>query len=98
MSMFANLLNRFRGRRVDVDRDDPAASRPLAEVEFLIPNMVCEGCAGKIAAALNSVSGVREIRSKVPQKRILVHYTPAEVDAAQLKDALSKVGFTAVDA
>lgn len=60
--------------------------------------MVCEGCAEKINEALNSVAGVREIRSNVAQKRVHVRYEPAKVYPEQLKDAVSRAGFTAVQA
>jgi copper chaperone CopZ len=66
--------------------------------EFHIPDMVCEGCAEKIAAALNSMPGVREVKSKVSQKLVHVSYEPAKVQEQQLKDAVNKVGFTALAA
>ena len=97
MSIFANLLNTLGIRRMEVGREAVTASGPLADREFLVPNMVCEGCAEKIAGALNSMPGVREITSKVPQKRIRVRYEVGKVREQQLKDALNGIGFAALD-
>jgi len=98
VSMFANLLTTLGIRRVAPGREEVTPPRPLADREFLVPNMVCEGCAEKIAGALTSIPGVRDVRPKVPQKRIRVRYEPEKVREQQLKDALSKIGFTALDA
>lgn len=70
----------------------------LVEVEFLVPSMVCEGCADKIGSALRAVPGVREVKSKVPQKHVVVRYEPQKVDEGQLKDAVEKAGFSALAA
>jgi len=98
VSLFANLLNTLGIRRADVGCEEMGAPGLIADREFLVPNMVCEGCAEKIAGALTSMPGVREVKSKVPQKRIRVRYDPAKVREQQLKDAVSKIGFTALDA
>ena len=95
--MFANLLNTLGIRRIDPGREDVVPSGPLADREFLVPNMVCEGCAEKIAGALTAMPGVREITPKVAKKRIRVRYEPGRVQEHQLKDALTKIGFTALD-
>ena len=97
MSRFANLLATLGIRRAIREREVTAMG-PLADREFLVPNMVCEGCAEKIAGALTSIPGVREITSRVAKKRIRVRYEPGKVQEHQLKDALTKIGFTALDA
>lgn len=80
------------------DYRDDAEGAPLANAEFLIPNMVCEGCCEKIDLALKSLPGVRDVRSNVAQKRIRVRYEPANVDPTQLKNAVVQAGFTAIEA
>ena len=100
-SIFAILLNTLRIRRIDLEREElPGTDQPaaLAETEFVVPSMHCEGCAEKINTALSPVAGVREVRSKVPQKRVYVRYEPAHVGEDDLKEALASSGFTAVDA
>lgn len=98
MSIVASLLHTLGIRRVDLGRDEVTETGPVADREFLVPNMVCEGCAEKIADALTSIPGVREVRLKVPQKRIHVRYDPGKVREQQLKDAVRRIGFTALDA
>ena len=95
--MFANLLNKVGVHRRDRGREEVTATGPLADWEFLIPNMVCEGCAERIAGALTSIPGVRDVKPKVPQKRIRVRYEPGQVREQQLRDALTKIGFEAAD-
>ena len=48
MSIVANLLNMLGIRRVELGREELTATGPLADREFLVPNMVCEGCAEKL--------------------------------------------------
>lgn len=98
MSLFANLLHTLGIRRVELGREERTATWPLADRDFLVPNMVCEGCAERITGALTSMPGVRDVTSKVPQKRIRVRYEPGKVREQQLKDALTKIGFEALDA
>jgi len=43
-------------RRNHRDRDSRASGPATSEIELLIPNMVCEGCAEKLDAALQAVS------------------------------------------
>lgn len=65
---------------------------------FHLTGMVCEGCAQKITTTLTALPGVREVKPKVPQKHVYVRYEPGSVQAEALKDALTKAGFTAVEA
>ncbi|OJU98685.1 MAG: copper-translocating P-type ATPase [Verrucomicrobia bacterium 61-8] len=96
VSIFAILLNTLRIRAVNLQREELTEGGPLAEADFLVPNMVCEGCAEKITTALGAVPGVREVTPKVSQKHIYVRYEPAKVQEAQLRNTVSKAGFTAI--
>ncbi|MGH2397611.1 MAG: heavy metal translocating P-type ATPase, partial [bacterium] len=98
VSIFAILLNTLRIRWIRLEREEVREDAPLAEREFLIPKMVCEGCAAKIRQALQEVPGVREVTPKVAQKHIRVMYEPSRVPVDQLKDVIGKAGFTAVEA
>lgn len=69
----------------------------VRDVDFRIPNMVCEGCAEKIDGVLLALPGVREVRANVPQKRIRVRFEPTRVDFQQLKDSVTMAGFTVVE-
>lgn len=98
LSIFAILLNTLRIRALKLRPDEVLEVGPLAEVEFLVPQMVCEGCAEKISSALSPLAGVREVHAKVPQKRVYVQYEPALVQEQRLKAALGAAGFNAVEA
>jgi heavy metal translocating P-type ATPase len=76
---------------------DIAEGEPLADAEWLVPNMVCEGCAEKISAALGPIAGVREVKPKVSRKRVLVRYEPGKVREQQLKEALGQAGYKTVE-
>lgn len=80
------------------NREEVAETGTLADVALLVPNMVCEGCAEKISAALSSVPGVREVKPKVRQKQVYVQYEPGRVQKEFLKETIAKAGFTAVEA
>ena len=99
LSIFAILLNTLRIRRIPLAHEAEAEENVhLAEVEFLIPKMVCEGCAQTISERLRPISGVREVKSKVAQKHVVVRYEPARVKEPQLKKALDDAGYTALEA
>lgn len=98
LSIFAILLNTLRVRRIDLGQEDEAEAGPLAEVEFLVTSMVCGGCAEKISEALRSLPGVREVKSRVPQKHVYVQYEPFQVKEQELRNALSAAGFSAIEA
>jgi Cu+-exporting ATPase len=98
VATFANLL-----RRVGIQRGHPndrlaTGGSDVRDVDFRIPNMVCDGCAEKIDGVLLALPGVREVRPNVPQKCIRVRFEPTMVDLQQLKDAVTTAGFTAVEA
>ncbi len=94
----ANLVRRIRLQHRSDTGSDQTEGSAVGEVEFRIPNLVCEGCAEKIDGVLRPMAGVREIRANVPQKRIHVRYEPTKVQPEQLKDAVNQAGFQAVDA
>lgn len=98
VSIFAILLNTLRIRGIDLGREEAADTSPLAQLELVIPNMVCEGCAQKISTALTALPGVGEVRPKVAQKHVSVWYEPARVQEPGLKKAVENAGFTAVEA
>ncbi|MGH7206816.1 MAG: heavy-metal-associated domain-containing protein [Nitrospiraceae bacterium] len=62
-----------------------------------MPNMVCKGCAEKIRTALSSLPGVREVKSKVPQKHVYVRYEPSKVQEFRFRKVLEEAGFVAIE-
>lgn len=97
LSVFAILLSTLRIRALPMEHHDVVESGALAEIEFAVPKMVCEGCAEKISTALRAVPGVREIKPKVAQKHVVVRYAPEKVGREQLRDALGEAGYDAVE-
>jgi heavy metal translocating P-type ATPase len=97
LSIIAIFLSTLRVRMLPLERHEVGESVPLAEIEFAVPNMVCEGCAEKITAALRAVPGVREVKPKVPQKHVMVRFEPTRVNEPQLKNVVGQAGFTAVE-
>lgn len=100
ISIFSILLNTLRIRSIDLRRDTEAGETKaaVAETEFVISNMVCEGCAEKISSVLTPLVGIREVKSKVPQKRVYVRYEPDKVQKQQIANVLSQAGYNAVEA
>lgn len=98
VSIFAILLNTLRISWIKLKREETTEEGVLAEREFLIPKMVCQGCAEKISAALKTVPGVQEVKTKVPQKHVYVRYEPSKVQESRLRDELEKAGFAAFEA
>ena len=68
-------------------------NKVLAEVEWLIPDIKCEGCADKLKTTLEEIKGVRVEQLKVDEKRIVLSYNTVKVSEQQLKEALNKAGF-----
>ena len=67
----------------------------LAEVEIVVPSMVCEGCAETISTELKSLPGVQKVKANVRKKTISVDYDPGRIQKEQFNAALVKVGYSA---
>jgi cation transport ATPase len=97
-SIVAILANTLRIRAIDLRRGEaPVPAAALAETEFAVPTMVCDGCAQKITGSLSQVPGVQTVTAKVAQKHVVVRYEPARVGVVELKGAFDKAGFQAVE-
>lgn len=97
-SIVAIMGNTLRIRAINLRSGEvPVAEAALAETEFVVPTMVCNGCAETITGALSQLPGVQEVKPKVAQKHVLVRYEPAVVGLEQIKMAFDKAGFKAVE-
>jgi Cu+-exporting ATPase len=65
LSIFVILLNTLRIRALRLETAEETTADTLSEVEFRIPDMVCEGCAETLSTALNGLSGVKKVKPKV---------------------------------
>ena len=98
VSIFAILINTLRIRGIDLGREESSEEGvQLAQVEYLAPEMVCQGCARTIHEALSTISGVKEITPKIPVKHIVVTYEPGKVSLQELKSTLKEAGYTALE-
>lgn len=61
-------LSRFLHRPGEAG--DTSNAPGIENAEFLISNMVCEGCAETLDDALRAVPGVQQVTPKVTEKRI----------------------------
>lgn len=98
VSIFGIVLNTLRIRGLDLGHEERVEAGALSAVEYVVPKMVCEGCAETIGAALQRVAGVREVKSKISQKRVYVQYEPARIREDEIRKVLDENGFTAVEA
>lgn len=98
ISIFAILFNTLRIRALKLERAEEVEIAAVSEVEYRIPDMVCEGCAETIAASLQKLPGVQQVKSRVFQKQVYVRYESEKINQKELQDAIDKAGFTAVEA
>ncbi len=76
----------------------PSEAGPVAEADFSVPAIVCEGCGEKIRAALTALPGVHEVKVGLWRKRVRVRYEPGRVGASRLEEAIAEAGFVVADA
>jgi len=75
-----------------------AGTNRVAEVEFSVPSIMCDGCGEKIRGALMAIHGVQKVKAKLWRKRVHVRYQPSEIHKEQIKNALGAAGFPATEA
>ncbi|WP_221568347.1 heavy metal translocating P-type ATPase [Alkalihalobacillus sp. TS-13] len=63
------------------------------KVEFDISGMTCAACANKIEKRLNKLSGVQTATVNFALESALVEYNPDEVSAADMIEAIKKLGY-----
>ncbi|GAA0564336.1 copper/silver-translocating P-type ATPase [Chitinophaga japonensis] len=97
ISIFVILINTLRIRTLRLEAIIKEASAALTETRFKVSNMVCEGCAQKITTALTALPGVKVVKPKVIQKQVQVNYYPEQIKQEDLKRALEKEGFNAIE-
>lgn len=96
-SIFAILINTLRIRSLTLESAEEAEEATVTAVEYKIPNMVCEGCAEAISTSLKGLPGIQEVKPKVFQKQVYVRYEPGKLKQQEIKDAIDKAGFIAIE-
>ena len=98
VSIFAILLNTLRIRWMRLESSAASIEGgDVAHAEFRVPEMVCEGCAGKITDLFKPMPGVRAVKPLVAQKKVAITYEPAKLSREQLKDAFGELGYTGIE-
>ncbi|GMT44380.1 MAG: hypothetical protein IEMM0006_0212 [bacterium] len=65
----------------------------MEEITLNIDNMVCHGCAEKIADTLKGLDGVKKVKTKIIKKLVQVEFNPDKTDKTQIETALTKAGY-----
>lgn len=73
-----------------------AAKKTLKTVTFNV-SMHCENCAKKINENVGFEKGVKEMNISLDKKTVTITFDPAKTDAAKLKAAIEKLGYTATE-
>ncbi|HET8855429.1 MAG TPA: heavy metal translocating P-type ATPase [Salinimicrobium sp.] len=97
ISIFTILLNTLRIRSMNLETVQEEQVATVSEVEYKIPNMVCEGCAETITSALKYLPGIQEVKPKVFQKQVYVRFESEKLRHQEIKDAIGNAGFTAIE-
>jgi Cu+-exporting ATPase len=100
VSIFAILLNTLRIQALKLGREvsDTKENVQLVQVEYLVPKMVCEGCAQTIQNTLNPIDGIREVKPKVVQKHVVINYEPSKIQESEIRKRLEDAGYSVTEA
>jgi Cu2+-exporting ATPase len=81
-------------RRVDPSfvRDAKAGK---AQIDFLVPEMHCAGCLGKLERALLGLPGVEAARANLTARRVVVRFDPATAAPEDLLTTIEARGYAA---
>ena len=70
-------------------------SELLKTQNFAIEGMMCQACAGHVTRALLGLGGVQSAQVSLTEHQAVVTYDPAQVQAAQLVEAVAEEGYEA---
>lgn len=65
----------------------------MKKVIFQIDGMSCQGCVGKVNAALENLDGVAEYNVSLENKQAEVNFDSEKLDANSIRTALKKTNF-----
>lgn len=69
----------------------------IREITVPIGGMTCSTCANTIDKAIKKLDGVREVNVNFATERAIVKYDPNKTRISQIKDAISKSGYKALE-
>ena len=59
--------------------------------------MSCAACAAAVERGIQKLEGISTVHVNLATKRATVQYDPGQVKIAQIKDAISKAGYTPLE-
>lgn len=100
VSIFAILLNTLRIQALKLGREvtEPKENVQLMQVEYLVPKMVCEGCAQTIQNTLSPIEGIHDVKPKVVQKHVIINYEPSKIQESEIRKKLEAAGYSVTEA
>lgn len=66
----------------------------MSRLEFLVPDMSCEGCERAVREALEGASGVADVAVGLEEATVVVEYDPDVIDETGLADRVREAGFS----
>lgn len=69
----------------------------MREVLMPISGMTCASCAKAVERAVNKLPGIKEVNVNFATEKAKVVYEPSSARISQIKDAISKAGYKAMD-
>ncbi|MDR0855595.1 MAG: cation transporter [Christensenellaceae bacterium] len=68
----------------------------MANKEFVISGMSCNGCAAGLESALKRAAGIKSARVSFPQKSAVVEYDESVISEEGISKVVDKAGFEIV--
>lgn len=74
-----------------------SAAAASGEIVLHVDGLTCEGCAWQIRDTLEKVDGIRDVRTTVADKRVVVTYDSDRTSTTAVRQALDEVGYESVE-
>jgi len=67
----------------------------MATKTYDVPRIHCDGCVRTVTMAVNQLPGISKVEASYETKKVLVEFSPTDVDDARIRDALKTAGYPA---
>lgn len=74
-----------------------APDQPAKKIEIGVQGMTCAACSAAVERAVKKLNGVASVSVNLTTNRAALEYDPAVVKLSQIKEAITKAGYTPVD-
>lgn len=72
-------------------------NQPAKKIEIGVQGMTCAACSAAVERAVRKLPGVASVSVNLATNRAALEYDPAIVKLSQIKEAITKAGYTPVD-